>query len=111
MPNVVSVAIIPLTLILRSPKTGMDKFLSRRPNLRARNLTFTPDRARKKLALNTKVHVLGTTRSVAFCSLLPKCHLQFIFNAFPSKTYAMRLLYPECCFNVKNKMQLKEQFS
>ena len=79
MPNVVSVAIRPLTLILRSPKTGVDKFLSRRPTFRARNLTCAPDRARKKMGAQNHVHVLDTTRNVAFCSLLPKFHSQLSF--------------------------------
>ena len=52
----------------------MDKFLSRHPTFRARNLTCAPDRA-----LKTKVHVLDTTRNAAVCSLLSKYHLKLSF--------------------------------
>ena len=65
-----SVAIIPLVLILRSPKKqrGTNFFLGAGIFGRA-----------KKWALKTNVHILHTTRNVAFCPLLPKCQFQLSF--------------------------------
>ena len=64
----------------KCPNSGVDKFLSRRSTFRARNLACAPDRARQKNEpLKIKVHVLDTTRNIAFCSLLPKYYLQLSF--------------------------------
>ena len=63
--------------ILMISFTGVYKFLSRCPIFRMRNFTCAPDWARKKMGAQNQLHVDGnTTRNIAFCSLLPKYHLQ-----------------------------------
>ena len=76
-------------LVSNDKSTGVNKFLSRRPKdarkifLRALSGAQVKLRDRsgmqKNGPLKTKVHVLDTTTNIAFCSLLPKYHLQLSF--------------------------------
>ena len=43
----------------------------------------------KNRRLKTKVHVLDTTRNIAFCSLLPKFHLQLSFLMFFHQNFTL----------------------
>ena len=52
---------------------GMDKFLSRRPIFRRHNFICAPDREREKIvAQYQSTRLIGTSRNVVFCFLLPK---------------------------------------
>ena len=67
---------------------GVDKFLSRRPIFRARNFFCVPDQAREKMgAQNQFTRLIETQLEKLLLALAA-----FIFNVFPSKVSAMRLL-------------------
>ena len=55
-------------------KTGVDKFFSRRPIFRARNITCAPNRVRKKMcAQNQSARPIETLQeTLLFAPLLPK---------------------------------------
>ena len=63
--------------ILNALSTGVDKFVSKCPTIRAPNFTCASVRARKKWVVKTN---RGTTRNIDFCSLLPKQDLQLSFQ-------------------------------
>ena len=72
-----------------------------------------PERARKKIgAQNQSARLIERQlEKLIFALYYLNRTWAFIFNVFPSKVFAMRLLKSECCFNVWNKMLFKEQFS
>ena len=65
---------------LLQAQPGVDKLFSRCPTFGPRDLTCTPDRARKKVDTQNQRHVLDTTTNAVFCLLLHKYHLQLSFS-------------------------------